>query len=138
MASTEQDARKTTALMTAKSLMVSLTVGDLQRSLRFYTEGLGFGVEASHERDGEVRYYALRAGECQLGIGQDDWAKGRDRVKGVGMRIYISTDQDVHEIAKRVQSAGFKVDSGPEPLPWGPMAFHLTDPDGFLLTVGND
>jgi len=138
MASTEQDARKTEALMKAKPLMTGFTVGDLQRSLRFYTEGLGFGVEAAHEHEGRVRYYSLRAGDCTLGIGQDDWAKGRDRVKGVGMRTYISTDQDVHEIARRVQAAGFKLDSGPEPLPWGPMAIHLTDPDGFAITVAND
>ncbi len=137
MASTEQDARKTEAKLKARPLMAGLTVGDLKRSLHFYTEGIGFGIDEAHERDGVVRFYALNAGDCMLGIGQDDWAKGRDRKKGVGMRLYITTDQDVHEVAKRVEGAGYKLDGGPEPMPWGPMAFHVTDPDGFALTIGN-
>ena len=115
-----------------------LTVNDLQASLRFYRDGLGFEVEDENVVDGAVRFYMLRAGDVQLGIGQDDFAKGRDRVKGVGFRIWITTTQDVEVIAARAKAAGIALDSEPEPLPWGPLAFAVTDPDGFKFTIAND
>ncbi|MCI0434360.1 MAG: VOC family protein [Gemmatimonadetes bacterium] len=137
MASTEQDARKTEARLTAKPLMIGLTTNDLQKSLRFYTEGLGFGVASTYPEEGDPVFYALKAGDCELGIGQDDWAKGRDRVKGVGMRLYITTSLDVYELARRCEAAGYKLDGGPEKLQWGPDGFHVTDPDGFKVTIVN-
>ena len=33
----------------------------------------------------------LRAGATQIGLNQDDWKKGRDRKKGIGVRVSIST-----------------------------------------------
>ena len=39
----------------------------------------------------------LRAGNNRVGLSQDDWKKGRDRKKGVGMRVFIATTQNVDE-----------------------------------------
>jgi hypothetical protein len=41
----------------------------------------------------------LRAGEARINLSQDDWKKGRDRQKGVGMRIFVSTTQDIDQLA---------------------------------------
>ncbi len=54
------------------------------------------------------------------------------------MRMWITTDQDVTALAERAKAAGLKLDSEPAALPWGPMGFSLTDPDGFALTISND
>ncbi|MGH7593627.1 MAG: VOC family protein [Gemmatimonadales bacterium] len=121
----------------ASSLSPGITANDLQRSLRFYTEGLGFEVVRRHEVDGVLRFASMKAGNATLGIGQDDFAKGRDRVKGVGLRFFITTTQDITALAARAKTAGITLDDGPAPLPWGPMAFAVTDPDGFKLTVAN-
>jgi uncharacterized glyoxalase superfamily protein PhnB len=137
MSSTEQKAPAGAALQGLR-LAPGLTVNDLQASLRFYTEGLGFDVEDAPEVDGVVSFYMLRAGNVQIGIGQDDFAKGRDRIKGVGIRLWITTPQDVNVIAARARAAGIELDSEPEPLPWGPMAFSLTDLDGYKFTIAND
>jgi uncharacterized glyoxalase superfamily protein PhnB len=134
MASTNEGAASE-ATLRATSISPSLTANDLERSLRFYTDGLGFEVTDRHEHEGRLVYCGLKAGAAFLGIGQDDWAKGRDRVKGVGIRIWITTDQDIHELAERAKAAGITLDSEPEPLPWGPMAFAVTDPDGFNVTI---
>ena len=115
-----------------------ITCNDLQRSLKFYTEGLGFEVTRTGDKDGKLQFAMLKAGDALLGVGQDDFAKGRDRVKGVGVRFWINTAQDVTTIATRVKAAGYKLDSEPAPLPWGPMGFTLTDPDGYLITVSHD
>lgn len=124
--------------LTATSLQVSITVNDLQKSLRFYVDGLGFVAGDKHEANGKLMYVSLSAGGASIGIAQDDFAKGRDRVKGVGLRLFIGTSQDVTALAARAKAAGIKLDGDPAPLPWGPMAFALTDPDGFKITISNE
>jgi lactoylglutathione lyase len=127
----------TSATLQVRSLAPSLTVNDLKRSIRFYTEGLGFAVDEEMKEDGKVLGVMLQAGETHLGLSQDDFAKGRDRVKGIGMRLYFETDQDVATLAKQAKGAGIPLDSEAGPLPWGPMGFTVTDPDGFKLTIAN-
>jgi uncharacterized glyoxalase superfamily protein PhnB len=124
--------------LNASVVRPSLTCSDLEASLRFYTKGLGFEVESSVERDGVVRFHMLRAGNAMLGIGRDDFAKGRDRVKGVAMRIWIVTAQDVVALAKKVRDAGYALDAEPEALPWGPVSFSVMDPDGFAISVRSE
>jgi uncharacterized glyoxalase superfamily protein PhnB len=121
----------------AQESAANFTCNDLQKSIRFYTEGLGFEIVDKMERDGKLQYVALRAGAARIGLGQDDFARGKDRVKGVGLRIWLNTTQDITSLAARATAAGLKLDGGPAPLPWGPMAFQLTDPDGFKLTVSS-
>ncbi len=134
MASTNES-QEGVAWLQATSISPSITANDLERSVRFYTEGLGFEVTEKHEYEGRVVFCGLKAGAAILGIGQDDGARGRDRVKGVGMRTWITTDQDIHEVAERAKAAGITLDAEPAPLPWGPMAFAVKDPDGFAVTI---
>lgn len=124
-------------MLQVRSLAPSLTVNDLKKSIHFYTEGLGFAVDEEMKEDGEVLGVMLKAGEASLGISQDDFAKGRDRVKGIGMRLYIETDQDLDALARQAKTAGVTLDQEPGPLPWGPLGFTVTDPDGFKLTITN-
>jgi len=127
----------TSETLKARSLAPSLTVNDLKRSIAFYTEGLGFSVSEEMKDGGEVQGVMLEAGGANLGLSQDDFAKGRDRVKGVGIRLYFETDQDVAGLAQQAKAAGISLDNGPGPLPWGPIGFTVTDPDGFKLTIAN-
>ena len=62
----------------------------------------------------------------------------RDRKKGVGMRLYLSTSQNVDEIAKRAKNAGFTLKSEPQNTEWKTRAFEVTDPSGFLLTISSE
>jgi catechol 2,3-dioxygenase-like lactoylglutathione lyase family enzyme len=119
-------------------LSLSLTVNDIATSRRFYTTGLGFEIEDELEDEGTVRFIMLRAGSASVGLGQDDFARGRNRVKGAGMRFWLTTSQDVNAIAEHAKAAGITLDNDPEPLPWGPLAFAVTDPDGFKLTIVQD
>lgn len=116
-----------------RSLSPSFTVNDLDRSLLFYVQGLGFTVKQRWEQDGRLMGVMLLAGNCEIGIGQDDWAKGRDRVKGVGFRIYAETVQDLDQLAERIRGQGFTAD-GPKTESWGATTVTVTDPDGFMIT----
>src|SRR5512138_2767537 len=82
----------------AKTVSPTLTVDNLEKSVAFF-EGLGFGIEERWEENGTLLGVMLRAGDVQIGLSQDDWKKGRDREKGVGMRIYVSTTQDIDQLA---------------------------------------
>ena len=116
-----------------RSLTPSYTVDDLDRSLRFYCEGLGFTLEERWEEEGKLLGVMLVAGSCRLGLSQDDWAKGRDRVKGTGFRLWAETAQDLDALAARCRAHGVEAD-GPKDQ-WGMRVLELTDPDGFKLTV---
>jgi uncharacterized glyoxalase superfamily protein PhnB len=114
-----------------------ITVDDLQTSIAFY-EALGFIVGEGWEDNGALLGVMLGAGKTQIGLNQDDWKKGRDRKKGVGMRLFLGTTQNVDEIAARAKSAGIKLDSEPHDTEWKSRAFEVTDPSGFILTIGSE
>jgi uncharacterized glyoxalase superfamily protein PhnB len=117
------------------SIVPTLTVDDLQKSIAFY-EALGFAIDEKWEDKGTLLGVMLRAGKTQIGLNQDDWKKGRDRKKGIGVRLSIeTTPRNVDEIAKRARNAGITLTSEPHDTEWKSRAFEVTDPSGFLLTV---
>jgi uncharacterized glyoxalase superfamily protein PhnB len=123
--------------LSAQDSSVHLTCNDILKSIRFYTEGLGFEIVHKMEDAGKIQFVMLRCGGAQIGLGQDDFAKGKDRLKGIGLRVWLDTTQDITALAETATAAGLTLDEGPKALPWGPMAFAVTDPDGFKLTVSN-
>jgi catechol 2,3-dioxygenase-like lactoylglutathione lyase family enzyme len=111
-----------------------LTVDDLQRSVAFYTGVLGFIVsERWNDEAGKLRGVMLKAGVCELGLSQDDWAKGRNRKKGEGVRLWCETVQDVDALAARIKAAGHELSEEPKDSQWG-RSLALDDPDGYHLT----
>jgi uncharacterized glyoxalase superfamily protein PhnB len=123
----------------ATSITPSFTANDLEKSIKFY-EGLGFAIEDRWEDNGKLVGVMLRAGSTQLGLSQDDWKAGRDRVKGAGMRVFIGvgSSQDVDELAASAQANGVTITREPHDTPWKTRAFEATDPDGFKLTIGSE
>ena len=130
-------ATATESMLQAKTVSPSLTVNDVQQSLRLF-EGLGFAVEERWEEQGKLLGVMMRAGDARIGLTQDDWQKGRDRQKGVGLRIYIGTKQNIDEIASRARTAGVKLDSEPHDTEWKTRAFDVTEPSGFKITITSE
>jgi len=121
----------------ATSVAPTLTVNDLQASIRFF-EGLGFGVEERWEDNGVLLGVMLRAGQAMINLSQDDWKKGRDRKKGLGVRLYIGTAQNIDQLAAQAKKAGIALDAEPHDTPWGSRAFEVTEPSGFTLTIASE
>ena len=119
-----------------RSVMPSLTVNNLQQSLDFFG-GLGFEVEDRWEVDGKLLGVMLKGGEARLGLSQDDGKKGLNRVKGVGVRIYIEAADDIDQVAARAKASGIALTKEPHDTEWGTRAFEVTEPSGFLLTIGS-
>lgn len=127
-------ATTTQSPLQATGLEPGLTVNDLAQSIKLF-EGLGFVVSDRWEEAGVLLGVMLRAGAAQLGLSQDDWKKGRDRVKGVGFRTFIQTNQSVDDLATRAAAAGVVLGKAPYDTPWGSRAFEVTTPEGFVLTI---
>ena len=119
-----------------KGVMPSLTVNNLQQSLDFF-DGLGFEVEDTWEVEGKLLGAMLKAGDARLGLSQDDGKKGLNRVKGVGLRIYIEAADDIDQVASRAKKAGITLAKEPHDTEWGTRAFEVTEPSGFLLTIAS-
>ena len=70
--------------LTARSLSASLTVSDIQKSLAWYRDIIGFAIDREHVREGRLMAVALKAGEVRILITQDDGTRGTDRINRVG------------------------------------------------------
>ena len=121
-----------------RSASPSFTVNDIERSLAFYRDVLGFHVKDRWMHDGKLGGVELAAGAVTFFIGQDDWKKGRDRVKGEGFRVYCETAQSVDGLAERVRAKGGKLIEEPKDQPWGTRDFAVQDPDGFKITFSTE
>ncbi len=129
--------RKRPETLRLRNVEPGLTVNDLQRSLAWYRDILGFTEGERWEHDGKLAGISVVAGTVTINLTQDDWAKGRDRQKGEGFRLYLNTVQDVDEIAATIKARGGTLASEPKDMPWGARVFHLVDPDGFKLTISS-
>jgi catechol 2,3-dioxygenase-like lactoylglutathione lyase family enzyme len=129
-----QEKRQQPESLRLRSITPSFTVNDLERSLAWYRDGLGFFVAERWEESGRLRGVMLRAGTCEFGLSQDDFSKGRDRVKGIGFRLWFNTTQDVDAIAARLRLVGGTIVEGPGDR-WDTYSFTAEDPDGFKITI---
>lgn len=126
-------ARRQPETLRLRSLAPSLTVRDIERSVDVYTRALGFVVVERWMEGGALLGVMLEAGACRIGLSQDDWAKGRERKLGEGVRFWCETRQDLETLASRVRDFGGAA-VGPKTEPWGELTVSVEDPDGYQFT----
>ena len=120
-----------------RSALPSLTVDDIAKSIAWYRDVLGFVVADRFRHEDKVVGAILRAGAVDFMLGQDDFAKGRDRAKGVGFRIYCETTQDVDQIAAAIKARGASLLAEPADQPWGARDLAVEDPDGYKISISS-
>ena len=124
------------------SFRIELFVADLDSSIRFYEDVLGFEVERR-----EPDYASLRRGAAVLGLGPiaklPAAAPGsgfsQERLagdRGAGVEIVLEVD-DLEDAFARAQRTGHAISDPPQLQPWGLRDFRLADPDGYYLRVTN-
>jgi len=123
--------------LNATTLGCSITCRDLETSLRFYRDTLGFAVAMTFEHEGVLAGAVIHAGEIRIVLNQDDGKLGWDRIKGQGfyLQINVAEAADVDAAAARIRAAGGTLLNEPEDRPWGARMFQFRDPDGFKLGV---
>ena len=117
------------------AVMPTMTVNDIQASIAWYRDVMGFSVAREMEHDGQVMGAVVAAGAVQFLLGQDDFAKGRDRPKGVASRLYCVYEGDLDQFAEAIKSRGGKLEQEPMDQPWGARDFSVKDPDGFTISI---
>ncbi len=115
--------------------MPTLTVDDIEVSVAFYRDVLGFIVTNTIEHEGKVVGAGIKAGVVEFLLGQDDFEKGQDRQKGAGFRLYCVTHQDIDKVAADIKARGGILDHDPVDQSWGTRDFAVSDPDGFKISI---
>jgi uncharacterized glyoxalase superfamily protein PhnB len=115
----------------------AFTVNDLEKSLAWYCDVVGFTVDQKHERGGRVVAVSLNAGAVRILLARDDGAKGWDRAKGIGCSVQLTTEDDMSALAEGIKARGGTLETELTDTPWGVRMFRLRDPDGFLMTVSS-
>jgi catechol 2,3-dioxygenase-like lactoylglutathione lyase family enzyme len=118
-----------------RAVFPGVTVSDLQRSVRWYRDVLGLAEGQKYENNGQVVGIEMVAGNISFYLTQDDFAKGRDRVLGAGVRLWARTAQDIDMLATRVKTKGGTLGHDVQDVGWGPRGFAIDDPDGYHLTI---
>ena len=119
-------------------VMPTFTVNDLNASIEWYEGILGFAVTNRMEWEGKLVGASLEAGGVKILLGQDDFAKGTDRQKGIACRIYCTTQQSIDELAARIKRRGGVLSQEPKDQPWGARDMAITDPDGFNISISTE
>ncbi len=132
--SSAQSKRQQPESLRLRSITPTFTVNDVERSVAWYRDGLGFFVGERWEEGGKLQGVTLKAGACEFGLTQDDFSKGRDRAKGVGFRLWCNTTQDVDAIAARLRAFGGTIVEEPGKR-WDIYSFTAQDPDGFKIAI---
>jgi predicted enzyme related to lactoylglutathione lyase len=127
----------TAAAINATNLGCSITCKDLEASIRFYRDAIGFAVAQTFEHDGKVVAAVVAAGDCRVVLNQDDGKLGWERIKGQGfyLQVNVAGVADVDAAAARIRAAGGALLSEPADRSWGVRMFQFKDPDGFKLGV---
>ncbi len=126
-----------TSALNVTSLGGSITCKDLQTSLRFYRDAMGFAVEQTYDHEGAMVAAVVAAGNCRFVLNQDDGKLGWDRIKGQGLYLQLSvaSPAEVDAAAARIKAAGGTLIDEPEDRPWGARMFQFKDLDGFKFGV---
>ena len=122
-----------------KALTPLLNVEDASRSVSFYCDKLGFGVDSRFESNGTLMWARLSFGAIEMMVNVSSERTARGRRSGANtyddVVLYFSVD-DAHSLHRHLSSKG--CNPGPvERQDYGLDEFTLRDPDGYELGFGS-
>ena len=125
--------------MKAHVSSILLGVQDLDRSKRFYTEGLGWKVERDYrvsvffESDGGslVGFYGRDGLAAQVGADPDG-----SGFSGLVLTYVVRSEARVDEILEEARKAGATILKPAAAKEWGGYGGSFADPDGYIWDIG--
>ena len=118
--------------------LVTLGVRDLQKSVAFYTEILGW--KPSSNSNDDVAF--IQAGGVVLSIYPREKLSEDARVSpegngfsGITLAYNAQSEAEVDEIIGDLESQGVKIVKEPQKVFWGGYSSYFADPDGYLWEV---
>ena len=119
--------------------LVTLGVADIERSVKFYTEALGWKAAPSPP---EIRFFDM--GGIVFSIYRhEDLAKDRNAganetgssYKGFALAHNARSEAEVDSLFAQLKAAGVTIAKPPERAFWGGYSGYFTDPDGHSWEV---
>ena len=120
--------------------MIALGVSDMERSVKFYRDGLGF---PKIDTPPEVAFFDLDG--TWLGLSERT-ALAQDAGvsdEGSGYNCFslahnVASEAEVNEVMDQAVSAGASVIKPPQRASWGGYSGYFADPDGHLWEVAHN
>lgn len=130
--------------MKPRVTLITLCVDDLERSLRFYRDGLGLpteGIVGGEFEHGAVAFFDLQAG-LRLAL----WPRaslahdaglpvGKPSATEFALAHNVASKAEVDEVMEQARAAGAVVIKPAQDTFWGGYAGYFQDPDGHLWEV---
>lgn len=106
---------------------------DVERSLRFYRDLLGFKMVDEFQFEGNTVYARLRApgGDGTIALHQTESTKS---IVSEGVRLYFEI-RELDDFCRKLQAKGFYITQLPRMMPWGWRHAYLNDPDGHEISL---
>lgn len=130
--------------MEPRITVLTLGVNDLQRSLAFYRDGLGWpteGIVGAEFEGGAVVFFRLAGGIMFALWGQGDLSKeaGTPLPGSSAPRFTIGYNvrarSEVDDVIEEARRAGAVVQEPPQDRVWGGYSGYFQDPDGHLWEI---
>lgn len=122
--------------------LITLGVQDLERSLRFYRDGLGFPTTWTPDKG--VIFFQTRGTAFALypydQLANDvspAFAGPRSKFPGITLAHNVRTKDEVDQILQCATAAGATIEKPAQPTFWGGYAGYFADPDGYLWEVAH-
>lgn len=117
-----------------------LSIRDVEASLKFYTELLGFSFEGTMlpGDDGKPVFAGVKHGETTVWLDHTEYADLPPNTPvGVGVELYISLDKaaDIDALYEKLKVAGVKIVEELQEQFWGDKRFVIQDLDGYRLSL---
>ena len=134
----ERDNVRKIASKPVLELRVALTVSDFERSVKFYSEGLGL-EPADIWNNGQGQALILEMGQATLEIFDETQAQTIDQIE-VEQRVsgqirFALQVPDLNAAMERLLAHGATLVHPPVTTPWGDFNVRLQDPDGMQITL---
>jgi uncharacterized protein len=132
------------ATMRARLNVITLGVGDLQKSMAFYRDGLGLptkGITGTQFEDGAVVFFYLREDFILALFPRTSLEKDSRVSLPAGMPSAFSLGQlvnsreEVDAVMKQAEKAGARVTDPAHKRVWGGYSGYFQDPDGHLWEI---
>jgi catechol 2,3-dioxygenase-like lactoylglutathione lyase family enzyme len=125
--------RETESAMTVESCMPVIPSKDIEKSLRFWVEGLGFEPSRHMREQGKLIGCMVTKGNLFFWLNQRAGTPVKPE-NYEGIRLYWAPS-DIHETRQRLQGLGFSVSEITD-REYGQTEFFVTDDDGYSHCFG--